>query len=128
MDNSDENLNNSDENLNNSDENLNTNEGEMEQDVPSIPLYTMAPGCSATLAGNAPIDYFSHFVDELMLQHIVEQTILNSKHMDSLLAFGPWPWCWLWKATIPEIIPGHHWVHHLFFRACIDCFTDSVAL
>ena len=88
MDNSDENLNNSDENLNNSDENLNTDEEEMEQDVPSIPLYTMAPGCSATLAGNAPIDYFSLFVDELMLQHIVEQTILNSKHMDSLLTLA----------------------------------------
>ena len=69
---------NSDEDLDNSDENLN-NEGEMEQDVPPVPLYTMASGCSATLAGNAPIDYFSLFMDEHMLQHIVEQTILNSK-------------------------------------------------
>ena len=69
---------NNDEDLDNSDQNLN-NEEEMEQDVPPIPLYTMASGCSATLAGNAPIDYFSLFVDERMLQHIVEQTILNSK-------------------------------------------------
>ena len=69
---------NNDEDLDNSDENL-INEGEMEQDVPPIPLYTMASGCSATLAGNAPIDCFSLFVDERMLQHIVEQTILNSK-------------------------------------------------
>ena len=44
-----------DKDLDNSDKNLN-NEEEMEQDVPPIPLYTMASGCSATLAGNAPID------------------------------------------------------------------------
>ena len=41
--------------------------------------YRGAPGCSATLTGNALIDYFSLFVNERMLQHIVEQTILNSK-------------------------------------------------
>ena len=39
----------------------------------------MTSGCSATLAGNAPIDYFSLFVDDYILQHIVDQTILNSK-------------------------------------------------
>ena len=33
---------NSDEDLDNRDENLNNNEGEMEQDVPPIPLYTMS--------------------------------------------------------------------------------------
>ena len=52
----------------------------MERDVPPIPPYSMTSGCSATLAGNAPIDYFSLFVDDCMLQHIVDQTILNSKH------------------------------------------------
>ena len=70
---------NSDKDLNNSDENLNREE-EMERDVPPIPPYSMTSGCSATLAGNAPIDYFSLFVDDCMLQHIVDQTILNSKH------------------------------------------------
>ena len=48
---------NSDKDLNNSDENLNREE-EMERDVPPIPPYSMTSGCSATLAGNAPIDYF----------------------------------------------------------------------
>ena len=52
---------NSDKDLNNSDENLNREE-EMERDVPPIPPYSMTSGCSATLAGNAPIDYFSLFV------------------------------------------------------------------
>ena len=50
-----------------------------EDDVPSIPPYTLTSGCSASLPGNRPIDYFSLFVDESMLQHIVEQTILNSE-------------------------------------------------
>ena len=54
-------------------------EEEMEDDVPSIPPYTLTSGCSASLPGNRPIDYFSMFVDESMLQHIVDQTILNSE-------------------------------------------------
>ena len=63
----------------NSDEDLNNSDEEMEKDVPPIPPYSMTSGCSATLAGNAPIDYFALFVDDCMLQHIVDQTILNSK-------------------------------------------------
>ena len=58
----------SDKDLNNSDENLNREE-EMERDVPPIPPYSMTSGCSATLAGNAPIDYFSLFVDDYAAAH-----------------------------------------------------------
>ena len=62
----------------NSDEDLNREE-EMENDVPPIPPYSMTSGCSATFAGNASIDYFPLFVDDCTLQHIVDQTVLNSK-------------------------------------------------
>ena len=68
----------------NSDEDSNRSEGEqsssdedMEDDVPSIQPYTLESGCSASLSGNRPIDYFSLFVNESVLQHIVDQTNLN---------------------------------------------------
>ena len=70
---------NGDDEVNGSEEDQDNSMEEMEDDVPSIPPYTLTSGCSATLSGNRPIDYFSLFVDEEMLQHIVDQTILYSK-------------------------------------------------
>ena len=64
----------------------------MEMDVPPIPPYSMTSGCSATLAGNAPIDYFSLFVDDCMLQHIVDQTIINSKQFMESHTLGQHSW------------------------------------
>ena len=51
----------------------------MEVEVPSVQPYVLTPGCSVPLPGNTPIDYFSPLVDESMLEHIVVQTMLNSK-------------------------------------------------
>ena len=61
---------------------------DMDTDVPSIQPYILksgcsAPyiwksGCSAPLSGNKPLDYFSLFVDQRMLQDIFDQTNLNS--------------------------------------------------
>ena len=51
----------------------------MEFEVPSVQPYVLTPGRSVPLPGNLPIDYFSLFVDESMLQHIIAQTILNSE-------------------------------------------------
>ena len=50
---------------------------DMDTEVPSIQPYTLNSGCSAPLSGNKPLDYFSLFVDQRMLQDIVDQTNLN---------------------------------------------------
>ncbi len=57
------------------DEDQSTND--MDTSLPPIPEYTLTPGCSMPLSGNDPIDYFTMFVDNTMLLHIVEQTKLN---------------------------------------------------
>ena len=40
-----------------------------EEDMDTVPPYTLQPGCSTPLPGSAPTDYSSQFVDESMLQH-----------------------------------------------------------
>jgi len=50
-----------------------------DEDMDTVPPYALQPGCSVPLPGSGPIDYFSLFVDESMLQHIVEQTTLFSE-------------------------------------------------
>ena len=45
----------------------------------TVQPYTLESGCSVSFPENRPIDYFSQFVDESMLQHIVDQTKLYSE-------------------------------------------------
>ena len=61
-----------------------TGSEDMQVEVPSVPLYTLQPGVSATLSGTRPLDYFSLFVDDSMLQHIVAQANLCAQqYMES---------------------------------------------
>ena len=97
----------------NSDEDSNRSEGEqsssdedMEDDVPSIQPYTLESGCSASLSGNRPIDYFSLFVNESMLQNIVDQTNLNSEQYIASHTLAPHSRIRQWlkqKHTIGEL-------------------------
>ena len=57
---------------------------DMQVEVPSVPSYTLQVGVSATLSGTRPLDYFSLFMDDAMLQHIVAQTNLCAQqYMES---------------------------------------------
>ena len=62
---------------------------DMEADVPSPQTYTLEAGCSVPLPGNRPIDYFSLFVDDSMLQHIVDQTNLYSEQFMASHTLAP---------------------------------------
>ena len=62
---------------------------DMDTSVPPIPDYTLTPGCSMPLSGNSPIDYFTMFVDDTMLHHIVEQTKLNYEQFSASHTLGP---------------------------------------
>ena len=55
----------------------------------SILTYSHQPGCKATLRGNDPIDYFSLFFDDALLQHIVQQTKLNYEQYVESHVLGP---------------------------------------
>ena len=50
-----------------------------DEDMDTVQPYTLESGCSVSFPENRPIDYFSQFVDESMLQHIVDQTKLYSE-------------------------------------------------
>ena len=57
---------------------------DMQVEVPSVPSYTLQVGVSATLSGTRPLDYFSLFMDDSMLQHIVAHTNLCAQqYMES---------------------------------------------
>lgn len=64
---------------NGSHEDHSDSEEEMEVEVPSVQRCVLTPGHCVPLPGNTLIDYFSLFVDESTLQHIVVQIILNIK-------------------------------------------------
>ena len=57
----------------------------METEAPLIPPYTLQPGSSMTgITRDAPIDYFSLFVNDRMLSHIVSQTNMYAQqYMES---------------------------------------------
>ncbi len=63
-------------------------EGDMDTTVPPIPIYTRKPGLTVS-CGNSPLDYFSLFVDDSMLQHIVEQTNLNHEQYVAAHTLAP---------------------------------------
>jgi len=60
-------------------------EEDMDTEVPPVPPYTLQPGIStAMLSGSRPMDYFSLFVDDSMLHHVVAQTNLYAQqYMES---------------------------------------------
>ena len=68
----------------------------MDTEVPSIQPYTLKSGCSAPLSGNKPLDYFSLFVDQRMLQDIVDQTNLNSAQYIGSHTLAPHSRIWQW--------------------------------
>lgn len=52
---------------------------QMETETPHIPAYTLQSGSVGVSPRDVPLDYFSHFVDNNMLTHIVSQTNLNAQ-------------------------------------------------
>lgn len=52
----------------------NAQDDEMHVVAPSIPEYTLEPGCSPLLSGDHPVDYFGAMIDDGMLQHVVDET------------------------------------------------------
>ena len=54
-------------------------DGSTEQFVGFPPKYTLQPGCSASVNGDSPLEYFLLPFDNTMLEHIVHQTNLNAQ-------------------------------------------------
>ena len=54
-----------------------------------IPDYTCTPGCAVNVEGTSPISYFSLFIDNDMLEHIVYQTNLSADQFIGSHDLGP---------------------------------------
>ena len=59
-------------------------DGSTEQCIDFPHEYTLQPGCSASVNGDSPLEYFLLLFDQTMLEHIVHQTNLNAQqYMDT---------------------------------------------
>ena len=65
------------------------NEEDVEGVIPLISSYTLQPGVSVTIGGSRPLDFFSQFVNQPILQHIVEHTNLNAEQYMSSHTLAP---------------------------------------
>ena len=54
-----------------------------------LPEYTLTPGCSTSVEGNSPFNYFSLLMTPSILQHIVDQTNLYASQFISSHDLGP---------------------------------------
>ena len=54
-------------------------ETESTDGLDAIPDYTLQAGCSVSVEGESPLDYFSLLINDDMLQHIVTQTNLCAR-------------------------------------------------
>ena len=50
-----------------------------ESEADEVPVYDQQAGCSASVEGESPIDFFSLLINNSMLQHIVDQTNLHAQ-------------------------------------------------
>lgn len=76
---------------------------EMQVVGPSVPEYTLEPGCTPLVSSDHPIDYFGLMVDDGMLQHVVDQTNLSADQYLASHDLAPHSRICRWRKTSHDI-------------------------
>ena len=72
-------------------------------DTPLVPEYTLQPGCSTSVDGESPLDFFSLLFTDEMLEHIVAQTNLNAQQFIDSHELAPHSRVRRWSKAVHDV-------------------------
>ena len=79
-------------------------------EVQQIPAYTLQPGCSASVEGVNPMDYFSLFFTDEILQHIIDQTNLYAAQYIEAHELPPHSRVRQWSKGVHDVAELHRFL------------------